>query len=103
MTYLQQPRRIVELPVEEMKQLFNALEIAKKGREGVLQRKPEWTGQRRPRHLRVGSRSKTWSYTVPHNGWKLAIAHIYLERGIPRGAPDPKVMWIDEVIFKLAD
>jgi hypothetical protein len=100
MAYLPQGNVIIRLPERELRELFNALEIAKKGKERFLIRKPDWIGRRRPRHLPVGSRSRIWLYFMPHNSWLLAVAHLYLERGMPTGEPDPKEMRIDDVILR---
>ena len=56
------------VPVRELRDIFNALEIARKGRAGFLLRRRLWTGSRRPEHLHTGSRSVLWAYYMP-NGW----------------------------------
>ncbi len=102
MTLIPQRDNIITLPKQELRDIFNAMEIASKGRERFLIRKPAWGGARRPRHLSVGSRSRIWMYFVPTNPpWLLAIAHVYLERGGARiGEPDPKEIRIDELILR---
>ena len=84
-----------------MRDLFNALEIARKGRERVLVRERVWSSRQRPRHLPVGSQSVIWHYYVPHNRWLLATAHVYLARGgAVIGEPDPKQIRIDQLVLK---
>ena len=88
------------VPVRELRDIFNALEIARKGREGFLTRRRAWTGTRRPDHLPPGSRSVLWAYYMP-NGWLLAMAHVYLGRGGQViGEPDPKVIRIDDLVLR---
>lgn len=86
--------------MRELRDLFNALEIARKGRQGRLIRQVSWTGSRRPAHLPVGSRSRTWVYYIPNSDRVVAIAHVYLARGGQViGEPDPKMLHIGQVIF----
>ena len=91
---------VLNVPARELRDLFNALEIARKGREGFLTRRRTWTGTRRPPHLPPGTRSVMWAYYMP-NGWLLAMAHVYLARGGQViGEPDPKEIWIDQLVLK---
>ena len=77
------------------------MEIARKGRERVLVRERVWSSRQRPRHLPVGSHSVIWHYYIPHNGWLLATAHVYLARGGQViGEPDPKQLRIDQLVLK---
>ena len=92
----------ITVPSQEMRDIFNALEIARKGRERILTRKVIRSSTRRPRHLPPGSRSIVWGYYVPHNDWRLAVAHVYLGRGGRLlSQPDPKELRIDELVLKL--
>ena len=101
MVYFSGKQHIIEVPVQELRDIFNALEIARKGRQRILKRERVWSGKRRPRHLHTGSRSVTWHYRLPHNNWLLAVAHVYLERGGQVvGQPDPKEIRIDELVLK---
>ena len=91
----------ITVPKQELRDIFNALEIARKGRERILERRRVWAGSQRPRHLPRGSQSIMWAYYVPHNDWKLAVAHVYLARGgSPFGEPDPKEIRIDELVLR---
>ena len=93
-------RVVLNIPARELRDIFNALEIARKGREGLLIRRRTWTGTRRPRHLSSGSRSVMWGYYMP-NGWLLAIAHVYLARGGQViSEPDPKEISIDQLVLR---
>ena len=93
-------RVVLYVPARELRDIFNALEIARKGRQGFLTRKRGWTGTRRPAHLPVGSRSVLWLYYMP-NGWLPATAHVYLARGGQViGEPDPKELRIDQLVLK---
>ena len=102
MAYLDDPAEqvVLHIPAQELRDIFNALEIARKGREGFLTRKRGWTGTRRPEHLPPRSRSIMWLYYMP-NRWLLAIAHVYLARGGQViGEPDPKQLRIDQLVLK---
>ena len=91
---------IIRVPVQELRDIFNALDIARKGRRGVLERRVNWTGSHRPRHLPVGSISRTWLYFVPNTDYLVATAHIYLGRGGRLlGEPDPKLLHLGQVFF----
>ena len=91
----------ISVPKRELRDIFNALEIARKGRERILERRRVWAGSQRPRHLPRGSQSIMWAYYVPHNDWKLAVAHVYLARGgSPFGEPDPKEIRIEELVLR---
>ena len=101
MAYLPGDNVTIKIPVRELRDLFNALEIARKGRERVLVRERVWSSRQRPRHLPVGSQSVIWHYYVPQNRWLLAIAHVYLARGGQViGEPDPKQIRIDQLVLK---
>jgi hypothetical protein len=92
---------IIRLSQQELREIFNAMEVAKKGREGFLIRRAVWHGNRRPKHLPVGSLSTTWYYYVASNNWPLAMTHTYILRGgTPVGEPDPKEIRIDEVVLR---
>ena len=93
----------IYVSARELRDIFNALEIARKGRDGTLERRIAWAGTRRPRHAPVGTRSRIWHYYLPHNGWRLAVAHVYIERGGRAiGQPDPKEIKIDELAIRPA-
>ena len=102
MQYLEADDQVIlRVPERELRDIFNALEIARKSRAGFLLRRRSWTGSRRPAHLHTGSRSVLWAYYMP-NGWLVAIAHVYLARGGEViGEPDPKEMRIDQLVLQL--
>ena len=88
----------IRAPAQELRAIFNAMEIALKGRRGILRREVARRSIGRPGHLPPGSRSLLWAYFVPHNNWKLALAHVYLGRGGQLlSEPDPKSLWIEEL------
>lgn len=92
----------IRVPAQELRAIFNAMEIALKGRRGTLRREVAKRGKVRPQHLPPGSRSLLWAYFVPHNNWKLALAHVYLGRGGRLlSEPDPKSLWIEELHLRV--
>ena len=82
-----------------LRQLFNALAIAEKARDGYFTTRLIWQGRRIPQHLALGSISQMWEY-VNREGRPFAKAHQYRDpSNRPIGLPDPKYLRIDDVIL----
>ena len=93
-------QHITEMPAQELRSIFNAMDIARKGRQRILDREVVWIGRKVPQHLPRGSRSVVWKYRLPNNNWAVAVAHVYLGRnGQLLSQPDPKELRIDELIM----
>ena len=89
------------MTAQEIRDIFNAMEIARKARRKILDREVVWISRRVPRHLPRGSRSVVWRYRLPNNNWALAVAHVYLGRGGQLlSEPDPKELRIDQLILR---
>lgn len=94
-------QHIIEITAQEIRDIFNAMEIARKARRRILRREVVWIGRTVPRHLPRGSRSIVWRYRLPNNNWALALAHVYLGRGGRLlTEPDPKEIRIDNLTLR---
>ncbi len=78
----------VKMTVAELRQLFEALQIEAKAKDGTISQRDFWVGRR--------GASRVVEYILP-NRWMLAIAHQWRR---PTGAwskPDPKWLHVDNV------
>ncbi|MBI2872904.1 MAG: hypothetical protein HYY00_06950 [Chloroflexi bacterium] len=80
-----------------MRQLFDAMQIFDKVREGYFSARLFWQSKGTPSHLERGSASQMWEYVSPR-GIVFARVHEYRDsRGNIIGRPDPKYFRIDQV------
>lgn len=78
----------VKVTLAELRQLFDALEIESKVREGSISQREFWEGK--------GGRSRVVEYILT-NRWILAIAHQWRMPGGVWSKPDPKWLHVDSV------
>lgn len=78
----------VEVTHVELRQLFDALQIEAKVREGSISQREYWVAERRP--------SRVVEYILP-NRWILGIAHQWRRSGGVWSKPDPKWLHVDNV------